>query len=356
MKQMQATETINARPGDELPAQLEGYLRDKLQISADEPYQVRQFPGGYSNLTYLIRFGDQGFVLRRPPRGTKAKSAHDMGREFTVLSKLQGQFAVCPKPLLYSEDESLIGSPFYVMSLIPGLIIRKNLPENISPQQYAEQVKNMIQWQAKLHSLDPQKLGLEDFGHLEGYVARQVSGWSKRYLAVRTDDAPDFEEVMTWLASHVDEIKSPRASLIHNDFKLDNLVFDPENPAQVIGVLDWEMATIGDPWMDLGCSLAYWVQADDPAYLQAMRTLPSHLKDAPSRLQQLAIYEEASGYRVDNWHFYYTFGLFRLAVIAQQIYYRYAHGQTQDERFAQLIHGVRALEKAAQLAKKKQLQ
>jgi aminoglycoside phosphotransferase (APT) family kinase protein len=338
-------DTIQARQGDELPPNLEEYLRDQLQVSGE--YAVRQFPGGFSNLTYLISFGDKKFVLRRPPRGTKAKTAHDMGREYFVLTHLKDAFPQCPDPVHFCEDESVIGSPFYVMSFLPGLILRRDLPSSLklTEDQYREQIRQVIALQVKLHKLDYKSLGLGEFGQPEGYVKRQVTGWSKRYRAARTDDAPDFEEVMKWLDEQQPKEQVSRSALIHNDFKLDNIVFDKADPTKIIGVLDWEMATIGDPYMDLGCSLAYWIEAQDPPYLQACRTLPSDQPFYPGRTQQLQWYEEFSGRKLDNWNFYYVFGLFRLAVIAQQIYYRYKNGQTKDERFGQLIYGVQGLDK-----------
>jgi len=206
--------------------------------------------------------------------------------------------------------------------------------------------ENLIDVFVELHSLDPHEAGLADFGRPEGYVERQINGWSKRYRRARTPDVPDFERVMEWLAE-----KTPAAGVlgrvIHNDYRLDNVVLDPNDPRRIIGVLDWEMATIGDPLMDLGASLAYWIQADDPRELFAMRTMPTHLEGAPTRAEVVARYAERSGLDVGAFDFYYCYGLFRLAVISQQIYYRYFKGQNHDLRVGMFGHAEAALERAA---------
>lgn len=346
----QREKTIAPRPGDELPPELEGYLRKHLDIKG--PLRVRQFPGGYSNLTYELSSEDQRFILRRPPRGQKAQTAHDMGREFFVLSCLHEHLPVCPRPLHYCEDPAVLGAPFYIMTAIDGLILRAALPEGFQhdPLVQREQTVALISLQARLHGLDYRELGLAEFGQAAAYRERQIKGWSKRYRAARTEDAPDFEEIMSWLVSRLPR-EEDRAAVIHNDFKLDNVVFDRAAPTQIIGVLDWEMATIGDPLMDLGNSLAYWVEADDPPFMQAMQTLPSQLPGFLRRREQLALYQELSGLSLENWDFYYAAGLFRLAVIAQQIYARYRQGASSDPRFARLIHGVRGLEQACHMVR-----
>jgi aminoglycoside phosphotransferase (APT) family kinase protein len=347
-----AVDTIEARRGDELPKELEVYLKHAL--NAEGEYHVSQFPGGYSNLTYLIRIGSKRLVLRRPPRGVKAKSAHDMGREFLVLQHLKGVMPEIPEPLHFCADESIIGSSFYVMGFIAGFILRKEWPEgfDLTLEQQKLQMRNVVGLQARLHGLNYQKLGLETFGQPDGYAQRQVQGWVKRYRASRTEDAPEFEDVMGWLEREVITLPERKGCLIHNDYKLDNLVFDPTDPTRILGLLDWEMATLGDPLMDLGNSLAYWVEPKDPAYMHAFRTLPSHKPGYPDRAEQLRWYAELSGRAIERWNFYATFGLFRLAVIAQQIYQRFKLGQSADERFSKLIHGVMALEKACGMAMK----
>ncbi|GBC59207.1 aminoglycoside phosphotransferase [Desulfonema ishimotonii] len=336
------------RPGEELDAaRLEAFLKDSVS-GLEGNLAVRQFPSGHSNLTYLVTVGETEMVLRRPPFGTKAKSAHDMGREYKILSALQPVFPYVPKPLAYTEDDAVMGCPFYVMERINGIILRKDIPAgmNLEPSQVRRLFERLAEVQFELHSLDYKKIGLGDFGKPEGYVERQVSGWSRRYRNARTPDAPDCEAVMEWLAAHMPP-DSDRPGIIHNDFKFDNVVLAKDAPLKIIGVLDWEMATVGDPLMDLGSTLGYWVEKDDPPEAQLMRTLPTDADGAMTRKEMVACYEKLSGRAIDHFDFYHCFGLFRLAVIAQQIYYRYYHGQTSDERFKMLVFGVRMLEKAA---------
>ena len=301
------------------------------------PLRVRQFPSGFSNLSYLLTAGSAEFVLRRPPIGTRPKSGHDMQREFRVLSALRAGFAECPRPLHYCADETVIGAPFYVVERIRGIILRRDYPLGLeaTPALVRVQQVALIEVLARLHRLDYQSLGLADLGRPDGYAARQVRGWTERFQQACTADAPQTAEVADWLAANT-PTGSGRAALIHNDYKLDNVVFDSRQPERLIGVLDWEMATIGDPLMDLGCSMAYWVEAGDEPEMLATRMLPTHLPGALSRMEVLGHYSKASGLPVGDFRFYRVFGLFRLAVIIQQIYYRYYHGQTKDGRFGAL--------------------
>jgi aminoglycoside phosphotransferase (APT) family kinase protein len=338
----------NIREGEELDVStLETFLKDEI-AGLSGPFEVKQFPSGFSNLTYQITAGDRELILRRPPFGTKAKSAHDMGREFNILNALYSVFPYCPRPYIYSEDETIIGSSFYVMEKLQGIILRKNLPKGLSfsPEQARLLSESALDVQHRLHSVDYRSIGLGDFGKPQGYVRRQVEGWSKRYRNAKTDDAPDFEAVMEWLDKHQPP-DCERPGIIHNDYKLDNLVLDPETPTKIVGVLDWEMATLGDPLMDLGSSLAYWVQKSDSDEMIGMRSLPTHLDGFLTREQLVDRYLEKSGLKIDSFDFYLVFGMFRLAGIAQQIYYRYFHGQTRDKRFAMLIFAVAILEKEA---------
>lgn len=295
---------------------------------------VRQFAGGASNLTYQLSMGGRDMILRRPPSGTKPKSGHDMAREFKVLTALQGHFAPAPKPLVFCDDPSVIGAEFYVMEKLSGIIVRRDLPKGmaLSEADAGTLCRNLIGTLAELHQVDFATAGLADLGRPEGYVARQVSGWNGRYAKARTDDVPENPQVMAWL-----EAKQPpdgaNPGIIHNDYKLDNVVLDPADPLQVIGVLDWEMTTLGDPLMDLGSTLAYWVEAGDPPYMQLARMMPTTLPGMFTRDEVIAHYAQLTGRNMDHFDFYYTFGLFRLAVIAQQIYYRYYHGQTTNKRF-----------------------
>ncbi len=336
------------RSGEELDAKrvLE-YLKDNIPgLNGD--IEIKQFPSGFSNLTYSVKVGSREMVLRRPPFGKKAKTAHDMGREYKILSALKPVFPYCPEPVLYTEDENIMGCPFYLMERIQGIILRKDLPKgmDLNPKDARTLSENLITILCKLHSVDYTKAGLADFGKPEGYVKRQVDGWSGRYRDAKTPDAPDFEKVMQWLHDKMPG-ESGIVGIIHNDYKFDNAVLDQSNPTEIIGILDWEMATLGDPLMDLGSSLGYWVEKNDPASMQPLRQMPTNLEGMLTRKEQVALYGELMGVKIDNFDFYYCFGLFRLAVIAQQIYYRYYNGQTKDERFKMLIFAIKILEATA---------
>lgn len=336
------------RSGEELdaPIVLE-FLKEHIPGLTGE-IEIKQFPSGFSNLTYSVKVGEREMVLRRPPFGKKAKTAHDMGREYRILSALKPVYPYCPQPLVYSEDEAVMGSPFYVMERIPGIILRRDLPlgMELNAEEARTLSENLIKAQYQLHSLDYVKAGLGDFGKPEGYVKRQVEGWSGRFRDARTPDAPDFEKVMQWLSDKMPG-ESGMVGIIHNDFKFDNAVLNPQNPTEIIGILDWEMATLGDPLMDLGSSLGYWVEKDDPETMQLIRQMPTHLEGMLTRKEQFAFYADLAGIKTDKFDFYYCFGLFRLAVIAQQIYYRFYHGQTKDPRFGVLIVPIKELEAAA---------
>lgn len=328
------------------PDRLAEYLAREPDCPAGPPI-ITRFPSGYSNLTYLLTWPDRELILRLPPPGTKAATAHDMAREFKVLSALAGTFP-CPRPILHCPDPEIIGAEFFIMERLTGIIIRRDPPTGLDlvPEQAAQLFDNLTGVQARLHQLDYRAAGLAELGKPEGYLDRQIEGWSKRYRKARTPDVPDFEPVMAWLAENKPEAGIP-PGLIHNDFKLDNVVLDPTDPTRIVGVLDWEMATLGDPLLDLGSSLAYWVQADDPAPLKAVKTLATDLDGAPTRREVVARYGELTGLEVAGFDFYYCFGLFRLAGIAQQIYYRFYHGQAKDPRFGALGRAVAVLEQTA---------
>jgi aminoglycoside phosphotransferase (APT) family kinase protein len=337
------------REGEELDtSKIESFLKDSIPGLNGE-LAIQQFPSGHSNLTYLLRVGDTDLVLRRPPFGTKAKTAHDMGREYKMLSALRPVFPYCPEPLVYTEDESIIGCPFYVMERLQGIILRKDLPKGmtLSSEQAGALCEKLLDAHVELHSINYKQIGLASYGKPEGYVRRQVEGWSKRYRAARTPDAPDFEAGMTWLNEKM-PADSKKPGIVHNDFRFDNVVLDANDPMKIIGVLDWELSTIGDPLMDVGNSLAYWIQPSDPPEMQAMRLMPTDLEGMYTREKLVQRYAEKSGREFGNIDFYYCFGMFRLAVIAQQIYYRFYHGQTKDQRFQTMIYAVQVLEKASQ--------
>ncbi len=335
------------REGEELNIpQLEPYLMDQIEGAA-KPLEVEQFPSGFSNLTYLLKMGDKELVLRRPPFGNKVASAHDMGREYKVLSSLHKVYELAPKPLVFCEDEDLIGSPFYVMERCRGVILRQKDPKNkdIPPEVLKGLGISAVDNLTKLHLLDYKSIGLGDLGRPEGYVERQVGGWTKRYLKAKTDDYPEVIEVADWLKENMPE--SSRSTLLHNDYKFDNLVLDPNDLTKILAVLDWEMCTLGNPLMDLGSTLAYWIQEDDPEELQQFVAGPTNLPGNLNRLEIVERYSNKTSFETDGILFYYVFGIFKLAVIVQQIYFRFSQGFTKDPRFAKLNHVVKSLGRGA---------
>jgi len=338
------------RPGEELDHdRLGAYLRQHLPEFAGE-LTVKQFPHGHSNLTYLLRAGPRELVLRRPPFGNQVQTAHDMGREFRVLSKLSAVFPLAPQPYLFCEVPGVLGAPFYVMERRQGLILRKSLPEGLAlpPPKMRELSTALVETLARLHAIDYQAAGLGDLGKPAGYVARQVAGWTKRYENALTGEVAAMGSVSRWLA----ERQPPESgvAVIHNDFKFDNLALDPADPAKIVAVLDWEMATLGDPLMDLGTTLGYWVEAGDPAPLLRAAVGPTMLPGSLSRRELVERYEQATGRAVADPLFYYCFGLFKIAVILQQIYARFVRGATHDLRFAQLGDVVAVMSQQAERA------
>ncbi len=335
------------RPGEELNvAHLKVFLRENLSVSEQE-IEVSQFPAGSSNLTYLVKIGDDEYVLRRPPFGNQVKSAHDMRREFDVLSKLSKVYAPAPQPLVYSNDESIIGSEFYLMERREGLIVRGKSPEILenSPELQKKVGASFIENLAELHRLDYEKVGLGDLGKPEGYARRQVEGWTKRYDNAKTDEHFELEKAIEWLGANVPE--SGGATLVHNDYKFDNVMLDPENLTRVTAVLDWEMTTVGEPLMDLGTTLGYWMSPDSGSELLNMPFNPRVLMENITRRELVEIYAEKSERDVSGILFYYVFGTFKIAVIAQQIYFRYVRGFTSDRRFANFNRFVNSLGKIA---------
>jgi len=327
---------VDVRQGEELdPEKVNDFLLNEKVIapSASLP-AIRQFPGGASNLTYLIQYPDRELVLRRPPFGQKAKSAHDMLREARLLERLKPIYPFVPEVVATCEDHSYLHCDFYVMERLVGLIPRKDLPESIASNETTvnSMCKAGLDQLIALHQIDVEQHDLQDLGKGAGYVTRQIAGWSDRYRKAKTDDAASFEKVMTWLAEF--QPNDVATCIIHNDFRFDNLVFDKEQPEKVIGVLDWEMATLGDPLMDLGNSLAYWVQGDDDDVYSQMRLQPTHTKGMLTREEVIDYYLDKTGITCDNFDFYEVYGMFRLAVILQQIYYRFYHKQTTNPRFA----------------------
>ncbi|HEX2312535.1 MAG TPA: phosphotransferase family protein [Thermomonospora sp.] len=326
-------------------AAVHAWLTGRVPELADAggPPEVRQFRGGASNLTYLLVYEDRELVLRRPPRGTKARSAHDMGREVRVQQGLKPHLDVVPRIYGFCEDPSVIGGEFYVMERLYGTILGAELPPGVTlDEAQARGLGEMvIDTLADLHSVDVEAAGLAGLGKGPGYVRRQVEGWSRRYRAALTDDVPDGAAVMAWLDEH--QPGDVAARLLHGDWKLDNLVLDLSGDPRVAGVLDWEMATVGDPLMDLGASMAYWITADDEPFYGLLRRQPTHLPGIPTRERMVERYLARTGLPMGDWTFYEVYGLFRLAVIAQQIWARYRAGQTTNPAFSMFGDAVRIL-------------
>lgn len=332
------------RAGEELSKEsLASYLAKSLPSGASGELHIEQFPSGHSNLTYLVTVGSDEYVLRRPPFGSKVKSAHDMGREYRVLSKLHAVYPLAPEPVLYCEDETVIGAKFYLMRRFRGAIVRRHLPSELGlgPEKLRILDLGLVDNLARIHAVDYVQAGLADLGKPEGYVERQVNGWTKRYEDSRTDDIPLVLEIAAWLAKH--RPPDSGATLIHNDYKLDNLVLDAQDPTRIIGVLDWEMATIGDPLMDLGTSISYWTEVGDSDEIKMMSVGPTHEAGSITRAEFVKRYEEKSGREVKNPLFYFVFGCYKTLVVMQQLYYRYKQGLTKDERFAAIPFGMQIM-------------
>jgi aminoglycoside phosphotransferase (APT) family kinase protein len=297
--------------------------------------EVRQFPGGASNLTYLLRYPTRDLILRRPPSGVKAASAHDMGREHRIQATLAPVFPYVATMVGFCDDESVIGSDFYVMEKLEGTILRRELPWDLPPEDVSTLCRNALDVLVSLHSVDTAASEeLSKLGRGPGYVVRQVGGWVHRFGKARTDDTGDWSDVIAWIESN--QPPDVAQCLIHNDFRFDNLVLSAEDPLRIVGVLDWEMATVGDPLMDLGGAMSYWVEPGDEEFFQQFRRQPTTTPGMWTRAEIVEHYCDRMGFQMspDRWRFYEVFGLFRLAVIAQQIWYRYFHRQTSNEAYA----------------------
>lgn len=309
---------------------------------------VGQYPKGASNLTYVLNYPNRRLVVRRPPMGHKARSAHDMGREYRIQQALSATSVAVPEMLALCEDDSVIGSEFYVMAHVEGLILRSRLPEGLSltPARADALCQATVDQLIALHSVDINQTGLDQLGKGAGYNRRQIEGWSKRFKNARTWNVGKGEKVMDWLAAHCPE--EVELCMIHGDYRLDNLVLAPHldddrAPIEVKAILDWELATVGDPLMDLGNAMAYWVQGDDDVYFKNFRRQPTHVDGMWRRDQIVNYYCAQRGLSPAQWAFYEVYGLFRLAVIAQQIYYRYHHKQTTNRQFRHLWMAVNYL-------------
>jgi aminoglycoside phosphotransferase (APT) family kinase protein len=323
----------SVRQGEELDhAAVTAWLQQHGVSVSGDPV-VTQFTGGASNWTYRLHYAERDLILRRPPAGTKAQGAHDMGREFRVQSALQHAFPTVPTMVGWCQDSSVLGCEFYLMDRIAGIIPRRRMPNGVElrPTQYRQLCQNFLDQLLALHHVDVNATGLHRLGKGDGYVERQISGWSNRFERAWTDNVSRGRTVMDWLNSH--QPTDVANCLIHNDWRLDNVILDPQDPTRVIGVLDWEMATLGDPLMELGNVLAYWIEADDNPLFKLVQRQPTDLDGMMTRAEVVEYYLARSPYQVADITFYEVYGLFRLAVIVQQIYYRYHHGQTQNPQF-----------------------
>ena len=324
-------------------AGLQRYLHGKLS-GAENAMTVRQFAGGKANLTYLLEFGESmEYVLRRPPLGSYAPSAHDMGRENRVLSVLPDAFPYAPRVYHYCEDEAVIGAPFVIMQRCHGLVIRGTMPDQYATNPKAPQLlsRALVDTLAAFHAVDYEALGLSRLGRPDGFIKRQVEGWWRRWKAAATEENPRVNKIYCWLNDRLPE--SSYHSLVHNDFKLDNTMFVADDPARVVAILDWDMCTLGDPLSDVGALLTYWTQPSDPEAVRAIGTMPAGDFPFYSREQLMDRYAEQSGRDLSHMQFYHLLGIFRLLVILQQIYIRYLQGFTQDQRFAALGDAVNGL-------------
>jgi aminoglycoside phosphotransferase (APT) family kinase protein len=334
------TDTAAVRKGEELNLDaLAGHLRGKI-AGVEGGIAVEQFPGGHSNLTYLLNIGGREYVLRRAPLGPVAPKAHDMVREYRVLNAVHPHFPPAPEVYLVCEDPAVIGAAFFLMERRRGIILRDRVPPEVSRHEdYATRISRaFIDCLLQLHAVDVEKFGLTSLGKPEGFVERQVKGWSERWERARTEASPEMDRVMAWLAATVPPSGPP--SLVHNDFKLDNVMLDETTPDRIEAVLDWEMTTVGDPLCDLGLTLCYWSSTLIPGTShQAVTTGPGWF----SRDEFVAYYAEKSGRDLFSLVWHEVLGVFKLAVILQQIYYRFWRGQTTDERFRNFDERVKLL-------------
>jgi aminoglycoside phosphotransferase (APT) family kinase protein len=329
----QNSDTIQIRPDEQFDVEkLAEYLKDRLPGVTHTPL-VRQFGGGVANLTYLLDFGTHQYVLRRPPLGPVAKSAHDMGREYKVLSVLQQFFPYAPRAFLYCDDSSIIGADFFVMERRQGVVVRRSMPPEFATQPDAPRRMSaaLVDALTEFHGVDYQAIGLGGLGDPEGFITRQIDGWYKRWHASKTEEVADMDSTYTWLKSH--QPITSAYSLVHNDYKLDNLMFDSSDPGKLVAIFDWDMCTLGNPLNDLGTLLSYWTEPTDPPYLQSMAMMPTGV-GFMTRRELVEQYAMKSGRSIHDIHFFHALGLFRLTVIIAQIHIRYHRGQTQDQRFA----------------------
>jgi aminoglycoside phosphotransferase (APT) family kinase protein len=332
---LESSEIIPVREGEGFdPERLAAYLQGRLP-SSEAPLSVVQFAGGHANLTYLLRFGTVEYVLRRPPIGPVAAGAHDMGREFRVLSVLYAVYPPAPRAYLYCDDPSIIGAPFFVMERRRGTVIRRAIPpefgggQDVSLNRRISEV--LIDTLADLHQVDYRRVGLADLGKPDGFLRRQIDGWTARYERAKTKEVGVVDELTGWLREHLPE--SPSPTLLHNDWRLDNMMLDSTDPGRVVAVFDWDMCTLGDPLADLGTLLSLWIEPGEGLGGGTQGGMPSNVPGFLTRHEAVERYGERRGVDVSSVPYYYVFGLFKIAVVLQQIYHRYHLGQTRDERF-----------------------
>jgi aminoglycoside phosphotransferase (APT) family kinase protein len=336
--------TIDVRPGEELDgARVDRFLKAHVEHLSGTPV-IKQFPSGNSNLTYSIAYPNRPLVLRCPPRGTKPKSGHSMVREYRIMTALKPVFPTVPPTLLHSDDESVLGREFYVMDYVEGHVIHREIPPDwrFTAADCRRLCLHFWDRLIALHGVDYSAIGLADFGRAEGYVARQIHGWDKRFAGALTPDVDEYRDIRDWLMANI-PAKDGGGAVLHGDFRIDNALLDPADPTRIRAILDWEISALGDPLMDLGNALAYWVEAGDPAEVKARASQPSLVAGMLTRSEILDYYADKTGRPVPDFRFYLAQGQFRLMVILQQIYYRYFHGETQDERFAAFRERIEAL-------------
>jgi aminoglycoside phosphotransferase (APT) family kinase protein len=335
------------RPDEQLDAAIvAAYLRGKLPES-ERPLEILQFPGGHANLTYLLRFGDREYVLRRPPLGPVAPRSHDMVREYRALAALGPYYPPAPRVFALCEDPAVLGAPFFVMERRHGIVIRRTMPPEIpdDPAVRRRIGEAAIDALADLHAVPVAGTPVAALGKPEGFVQRQIRGWAERWQRAKTDELPTMDDLATWLAARIPPALD--ATVVHNDFKLDNMMLDRADPGRVVAVLDWDMTTLGDPRIDVGTLLGYWPEASDPPERLAIAMQPTYLEGFPTRAEVVARYAARSGRNLEAIRFFETFALFKLAVVLQQIYVRFVRGQTKDERFAVMGESVRRLAEIA---------
>jgi aminoglycoside phosphotransferase (APT) family kinase protein len=342
-----ASDVAPVRPDEQLDAAVvAAYLRGKVPNS-ERPLEILQFPGGHANLTYLLRYGDREYVLRRPPLGPVAPRSHDMVREYKALAALGPYYAPAPRVYVLCEDLAVIGAPFFVMERRHGIVVRRTMPPEIAddPAVRRRIGEAAIDALADLHAVPVAGTDVATLGKPEGFVERQIRGWAERWQRAKTEELPTMEDLARWL---VERVPPPvDATVVHNDFKLDNMMLDRADPGRVVAVLDWDMTTLGDPRIDVGTLLGYWPEASDPPERLAIAMQPTYLEGFPTRAEIIARYAARSGRDLGAIRFFEIFALFKLAVVLQQIYVRFVRGQTKDERFAAMGESVRRLAEIA---------